>query len=391
MVATSPNPNYHFNSDTIRTVVIVPATLTVINTTADMVKVYDGTLDANVTYAGDINVYPGDNVTLTATAKFTDQYPGDGKTIIAHYTISGADVNSYVLDTCYKIVGTPNSATILAPITPNNAYGTDGGGYQNSYDPAYAGFRGYCSDTATVTYKLAKINGVSAVVDEYTLIFDAKAQAEGFANVTTYTSTLNDTTIQFLIPDTANAGDYTTKLDLRNSAYPTYTGDTITIKFSVGMNKDYVTAIFGNVLTIVNKGEVANYDQYNWFCNGVEMGQYGQYYQDLNGLSSSSYYYVQLTNSTTGETVRTCPQSFVDVLAEDSVFLSTYPNPTTSKANVKVANGKANHTLRVMNVMGQVIFTTKFEGENYNLDLDGYANGTYTVTVDGATVRVIKK
>ncbi len=392
VIASSPNPNYHFNEDTIRTIVIVPATLTVTGTTAEMVKFYDNTRDAVVTNPGTLNtVYGSDNVTLTTTALFTDQYPGEGKTIVAHYTISGTDASSYKLDTAYAIVGDSNSATILAPITPNTAYGSDGGGYQNSYDPAYAGFRGYCTDTATITFKLAKINGVSAVVDEYTLFFNAAAKAEGFADVTAYTSTVNDTTIQFIIPDTAKAGDYTTKLVLRNSAYPTYTGDTITIKFTVGMNKDYVTAIFGDVLTIVNKGEVAEYDQYNWFCNGVEMGQYGQYYQDPNGLSSSNYYYVQLTNSTTGATVRTCPQSFVDVLTEDSVYLSTYPNPTTSKATVQVTNGKAIHTLRVMNVMGQVVFTTKFEGENYDLDLNGYANGTYTVTVDGATVRVIKK
>ena len=157
------------------------------------------------------------------------------------------------------------------------------------------------------------------------------------------------------------------------------------------MNKDYVTAIFGDVLTVVNKGEVLNYDQYNWFCNGVEIGQYGQYYQDPNGLSSSNYYFVQLTNSTTGAVARTCPQTFVDVLAEDSVFLYTYPNPTTDNVNVTVSNERTTHVLSVMNVMGQVIFTTKFEGENYDIDLSGYANGSYTITVDGATVRVIKK
>lgn len=389
--ASSPNPNYHFNADTIRTVVIVPATLTVTGTTAEMVKVYDGTRDAVVTNPGTlVTVYGSDDVQLTTTALFTDQYPGDGKTVVAHYTISGADAASYVLDTAYAIVGLSNSAVILAPITPNPLYG-NGGGYNNSYDPAYAGFNGYCTDTAIITYRLAKINGVAAVVDQYTLFFDAKAQSEGFTSVTTYTNTVDDTTIMFLIPDTAKAGDYSAKLVLLNSAYPQFVGDTINIRFTVGMNKDYVTAIFGDVLTIVNKEELLDYDQYNWFCNGVEIGQYGQYYQDPNGLSSSNYYYVQLTNSTTGASVRTCPQSFVDVLTEDSVFLSTYPNPTTSKANVQVTNGKSTHTLRVMNVMGQVVFTTKFDGESYSLDLDGYANGAYTVSVDGATVRVIKK
>ena len=49
------------------------------------------------------------------------------------------------------------------------------------------------------------------------------------------------------------------------------------------------------------------------------------------------------------------------------------------------------HTLRVMNVMGQVILTTTFEGNECSVNLSDYAQGTYTVSVDGTTVRVIKK
>lgn len=395
VVASSPNPNYHFNADTVRTIIVVPATLTVTGTTAEMVKLYDGNRTATVTNPGTLNtVYGNDDVQLAVEALFTDQYPGEGKTVVAHYTISGANATSYVLDTAYSIVGDSNSAVILAPITPNPYYG-NGGGYNNSYDPAYVGYNGYCTDTAYITYKMAKVNGVAPVVDQYTLFFDAKAQAEGFVDVTTYTNTYDDTTVMFVIPAAAKAGDYTAKLVLLNSAYPQFVGDTINIKFTVGLNKDYVAAIFGDVLTIVNKGELEGYDQYSWYCNGIEQGYYGQYYQDPNGLSSSNYYFVQLTNSTTGDVIRTCPQSVVDVLAEDQVFqpvVSTYPNPTTDKVSISVENStNTNHTLRVMNVMGQVIFTTTFEGDNYSLNLDGYALGSYTISVDGTTVRVIKK
>lgn len=386
IIARSPNPSYHFNADTVRTIIIVPDTLTVIGTTVEDTKLYDGTFTAVVTNPGTLQtVHGNDQVILTTTALFTDATPGDGKTIVAHYTISGADVASYVLDTNSAVI-VRNAATIVAPITPNTLYGPNGGGYQNNYGGPTLSYEGFCTNTATVNFKLTSGNP-----DQFKLAFNAAAQAQGFADVA-WTATVDDTTIQFAIPDTADGGDYTVTLTLRESAYPQYESAPITINFAVGMNKDYVTAIFGDVLTIVNKDEMVNYDQYNWFCNGTEIGEYGQYYQDPNGLSSSNYYYVELTNSTTGAKARTCPQSFVSVLTEDSVFLATYPNPTSGKVSVNVANSKTTtHTLRVMNIMGQVLYTTKFEGESYDIDLEGYANGTYTITVDGTTVRVIKK
>lgn len=389
VIASSPDPNYHFNADTVRTVVVVPDTLTVVGTTVEDTKLYDGTYTAVVTNPGTLaTVHGSDQVTLTTTAIFTDATPGDGKTIVAHYTISGADVANYVLDTNYMAI-VVNSGVIVAPILPNTYYGTNGGGYQNVYDNTYVGFQGYCSDTATVTFKLTSGNP-----DEYKLAFNAAAQAEGFTDVA-WTTTVDDTTIQFLIPATAKAGDYSVNLTLREAAYPQYESAPITINFTVGMNKDYVTAIFGDVLTVVNKGEVENYDQYSWYCNGTELGYYGQYYQDPNGLSSSNYYYVVLTNSTTGAVARTCPQTVVNVLTEDQVFqptVSTYPNPATNMMTVNVENSNlTTHTLRVMNVMGQVILTTTFEGNECSVNLSDYAQGTYTVSVDGTTVRVIKK
>ena len=389
VVASTPDANYQFNADTVRTVVVVPDTLTVTGTTVEDTKLYDGTYTAVVTNAGTINtVHGNDDVQLTTTALFTDATPGDGKTIVAHYTISGADVDNYVLDTNYMAI-VVNSGVIVAPIMPNVYYGTHGGGYQTVYDNAYVGYEGYCSDTATVTFKLTSGNP-----DQYKLVFNAAAQAEGFADIA-WTNTVNDTTIQFIIPTGAKAGDYSVVMTLREAAYPQYESSPITINFSVGMDKDYVTAIFGDVLTIVNKGEVADYDQYSWYCNGNELGYYGQYYQDPNGLSSSNYYYVRLTNSTTGAVAQTCPQTVVTVLGEDEVFqpvVSTYPNPATSQTTVNIENStNETHTLRVMNVMGQVVMTTTFEGNECNINLDGYAQGTYTVSVDGTTVRIIKK
>lgn len=389
IIASSPDSNYHFNADTIRTIIIVPDTLTVVGTTVEDTKLYDGTYDAVVTNPGTLQtVHGNDQVTLTTTALFTDATPGDGKTIVAHYTISGADVASYVLDTNYAVI-IRNSATIVAPIVPNSYYGPHGGGYyaNNGFSMSYEGF---CTDTATINFRLSSGNP-----DQYKLAFSANAIAEGFTDVA-WSNTLNDTTIQFLIPTNAKSGKYTVAMTLRESAYPQYESSPINIDFWVNLDKDYVVAIFSDVLTVINKGELDDYDQYEWYCNGTSLGEYGQYYQDANGLSSSNYYYVELSSSTDAtKRARTCPQSVVTVPTEDNVFnptVTTFPNPTKDMVNVSV-NGSTKdiHTLTVMNVMGQMVLSTTFSGNETNVDLNGLAQGTYTITVDGTTVRVIKK
>ena len=383
IVATSPNSNYHFNSDTVRTLVVVPDTLKVTGTTVESNKMYDGNSIAVVTNPGTLNnVHGTDQVTLNTIAQFTDAIPGTGKTIVAYYTIGGADVANYVLDTNYAII-VRNSATIMAmPTSCNNVY-TSGAGT--------ATMGGFCGDTATIVLSFPFTTGLP---DQFSLTFPADAQSEGFADVN-WANLTNDSIIEFIIPAAAASKDYTVQLKLRQAAYPTLESTPITLTFHVNMNKDYAVAIFGDVISIVNKGDMEQFDYYQWYRDGAIIpGATAPYYQDPTGLTGHTYF-VELYSSTTGIFTHTCPQDVVDVPAESDVFnpvVSTYPNPTTDKISVNVSNTDSDiHVIRMMNVLGQVIVNTTFEGNETSIDMSDYAQGTYTVTVDGITVRVIKK
>ena len=384
VIATSPDSNYHFNADTVRYIKIVHDTLTVTGTTVEAMKIYDANYTATVINPGTLQtVHGSDVVNLTVSAQFTDATPGDGKTIVAHYTISGPDANKYVLDTAYAAIVVNSGVIMAAPTGCNNVYTGSG-------SSAGASLGGFCDDTATIILSYPFTTGLP---DQYSLTFSSDALNEGFADIT-WVPVINDTIVQFVIPANAASKDYSVQLKLRQAAYTALESTPITINFHVNMNKDYVVAIFNDVLTIVNKGEMTQYDQYRWYHDGVYTGVDGQYYKEASG-SLTGTYHVELRNSSTGATTRTCPQDILTVPTEDNVFdpiVNTYPNPSTDNINVSIDNSTSDlHTLRVMNIMGQTMVNTTFSGSETSVNMSSFARGTYTVTVDGITVRVIKK
>ncbi len=81
---------------------------------------------------------------------------------------------------------------------------------------------------------------------------------------------------------------------------------------------------------------------------------------------------------------------------EDELFksnLTVYPNPTNSL--VTISNIPENASLILTNMQGQVILNVKNDSSQFKIDLSGYPNGMYIITVryDGEliTQRIIKK
>lgn len=75
----------------------------------------------------------------------------------------------------------------------------------------------------------------------------------------------------------------------------------------------------------------------------------------------------------------------VNVAAENESFKGAIivPNPTTGQAKYTLAEydeGK-NYTLRVVDILGQVIFETKLAGPEYLIDLSSHQNGIYFIQV----------
>lgn len=348
-------------------------------------KFYDGNNSAVITtYATLEGVLGDDEVVLdmdNVNAQFSDATVGEGKPIIVNYNITGADVSNYYLDTTMAII----------------AY--DGAILENyvMMDTAANGIAvnafGYCSGSDTIRYFMTSGNP-----DEYKLIFSDEAHAQNFVDVDwTTLDAANAGTIVLNIPADADFGLYTVKLLFRNSTHPNLTSDTITIGFNVNLPKTYTMPLFSDVIALVDTCHC--FTDIHWFhstdggatWNEVTeaAGQY--YYQEVGGLTGEYRVMAKMN----GVAAASCPQDDVTTLIADEAApakVSVYPNPASDLANITVSNSRtATHSLRVMSIMGVEMVNTTFNGDTYQLNLGNLANGSYTVSVDGIVVRVIKK
>lgn len=88
--------NYIAPNDTMLYSDIIPRKTVVVGTTVEKSKVYDGSVDAEVTYAGVIrNLVWFENVEFDVTAGYQDRNVGTNKTVYLYYTIKGEDAANY--------------------------------------------------------------------------------------------------------------------------------------------------------------------------------------------------------------------------------------------------------------------------------------------------------
>lgn len=348
-------------------------------------KFYDGTNAAVITtYATLEGVLGDDEVVLdmeNVNAQFSDATVGEGKPIIVNYNITGADVSNYYLDTTTAIIAYDGAIIENYVMMDTAANGIE----VNAF--------GYCSGNDTIRYFLTSGNP-----DEYKLIFSDEALAQNFVDVDwTALDATNAGTIVLNIPADANFGLYTVKLLFRNSAHPNLVSDTITIGFNVNLPKTYTMPLFNDVIALVDTCHC--FTDIHWLhstdggATWTEIteaaGQY--YYQEVGGLTGEYRVMAKMN----GVATTSCPQDDVTTLIADEAAPTTvgvYPNPTADRANITITNSRnATHSLRVMSIMGVEMVNTTFNGDTYQLELGNLANGSYTVSVDGIVVRVIKK
>ena len=69
-----------------------------------------------------------------------------------------------------------------------------------------------------------------------------------------------------------------------------------------------------------------------------------------------------------------------------------YPNPVVNTTTVTIENSyNYEHTLRVVNFNGWEVLRSTFEGNETKVDMGGYMQGNYMISVDGVVVKVMKK
>ena len=345
-------------------------------------KFFDGNDTAEVTTMAEISgVLGNDEVFLgNVYAKFSDAAIGENKSIVVFYGIAGVNVANYKIDTNAVLVATDGA--ILAPFVVNEDTATNG---------ISVNARGYCVGSDTIRYFLEDGSGVP---DEYNLIFsDAAFVNAGWQSL----DASNPGVILIDIPANTPSGLYSAKLVFRNSNHNTLVSDTSYIGFVVNLPETYTMPLFSDVIALVDTCQC--FSDIHWFHSTdggatwteVTEAQGMYYYQEEGGLTGQ-YYVAAKVN---GVAMFTCPQDDVTTLLADdqqSAKVSVYPNPAADRAVISVSNSRNDvHTLRVMSIMGVEMENTTFCGDSYSINLAGYANGSYTVSVDGIVVRVIKK
>lgn len=387
VVAAPQNPVYTLEADTVKYFTVTKAEVSVDAATVefDSVKFNDGTSDVNVTNIGTLTgVLGNDMVMHNTTARYSDATSATGKSIIAYFSLVDGDTANYTLDTNAALLTT--NGVIMDSITLNSDYAEQG---------IAVNVKGYCTGGDTIRYDIQ--NGAP---DEYNLIFSsADVTNQHFTNAGwTAIDPSNPGIILVDIPAEAAMGDYTVALLFRNSAYPDLTSDTARFQIHINLPRTYTMPLFDDVIALVDTCHC--FTDIHWYhstdggatWNEVTEAQGKYYYQEEGGLTGE-YYVVANMN---GVATRTCVQSDMETQISDEApatpAVTAYPNPTVDRVTVSIANSDArSHTVRVMNVMGVTTDEVTFDGDNTTLDFSRYANGSYTISVDGIAVRVIKK
>ncbi len=371
------------------TLTILPATVYVSGATVETAKFADDNTEAMVTNSGILNNVQGtDAVTHTTVAAFNDATVGDNKTITLSYALVGEAtmLENYTLNPSTEVYST--NAYIIEPMTPDtNRTGDDTTMVKDGID-IYA--YGYCTGGSYgIRYHL-----VSGNPDQYKIDFaDARFTDVSWTDLVTPGA---EGTIEVDVPADLPTGDYQLTVTFRDSRFTWLESNPITVTFHVNLPETYTMPLFGNVIALVDTchcfSDIQWYHRADASSDWVAIpGANGYYYHATDGELSGEFFIKAKMN---GMETFTCPQTDMSTLikdSEDQLEVSAWPNPTRERVNVSVRGSMQDvHTLRVISTVGVEIESRTFEGDSTVIDMSGYQQGNYMVSVDGVVVRVIR-
>lgn len=353
---------------------ITPRPLSFSGTHVRLCKEYDGNDDAIVLYGGfATNLVEGDSIDFVTHAYYDSPDAGHNKTISVSYSYPdgffGFANYSFPAPEVYSTEGKIIMPTILTDMNDDG-------------DKFDVDDQGVCQSTnAPICFSLQQ--GEPCL---YTILFSEEALNQGFVNIIggAINTNIGYDTIYFAVPENAAHGTYWFDIFLTNEAE--VSTDTVRVSFTVNYPNSYITAIFEDVISIVNTDEMFN--TYQWYRNGEELsGATKPYYQELGGLNGS--YYVELDRGTATQG-HTCPLFFTPS-AEGIKTLTVTPNPIQSSASLSLTGFDNNtHILNIYNAFGQRVLSLTFEGTDYSIDLSAIPQGVYIIDVDGVNIKTIK-
>jgi len=331
---------------------------------------------------GTYTVNPGTEVTIKAT-------PAEGFHLASWS--NGAEVNE---DGTQKIKVTED-INIVANFTSPFAIAMDtdhkaeaaNSEVQNGFE---INTYGYCNDNS---YRL-KYYLLSGEPDQYKVEFDDN---RFFDTDWTELATVGpEGTIDLEIPADIPTGDYSMKVTFRNSNYTTFDSEPIEVSFHVNLPETYTVPLYDNVIALVNTCEC--FTDVQWYHRDNSnadwqaiSGATGYYYRQVGGLTGEYFVSAKMN----GVSTYTCPQTDVKTLygaPKKVAKVHVSPNPIENNATVSIEDTEnLEHSLRIINVMGNVIEVRTFNGNSTSIDMGAYPTGSYMINVDGIGVKVIRK
>ena len=173
------------------------------------------------------------------------------------------------------------------------------------------------------------------------------------------------------------------------------TSDVYSMKASVNLPNDYMTDIFTDVVSIINKVDLNNpsdltprFNAYQWYLDGEEIpGATKPYYQQIGGLEGT--YHVRVT-TLDGHTLYTCPKTFDG--SNKTASLAVYPNPVITIVNIELSvDSGAAHSVTIVDNKGLNVYNGQFTGSHTSVDMSSFETGYYIIIVDNLKANVVKK
>ena len=359
---------------------------------AQIAKFADGHASAVVLNKGILNgIKLNDPVDHVTTATFSSASVSEHLTITLFYELTGdaALINNYDLQPTSEVFTT--EGVIIEPFIPDDDHQPEEGEQVEVEEGIDVYAYGYCDGNG---YSL-KYHLNSGNPDQYKIDFaDSR-----FYNVD-WTDLVNagkDGTIEIDIPEDVPTGDYSMTVYFRDSRFPWLESRALTVTFHVNIPETYVTPLFENIIALVDTCNCFTDIQWYYRANDGEPwnpieGATG-FYHRVNGKLTGQYFVSAKMN---GEHTYTCGQTDMETLygadKPPVVTVHAYPNPVITTTTVTIENSESNeHDLRIVDLKGVEMFNTKFQGNETVVDMNGYLQGYYMISVDGVTVKVLKK
>ena len=356
-------------------------------------KFADGHAGAEVTKQGTLNgIKLNDAISHVTTAAFSSADVAEHLTITMFYEMTGdaALLKNYNLDPTSEIFST--EGVIIEPFIPNDEHEPEDEEQVEVQEGIDVYAYGYCDGSG---YSL-KYHLNSGNPDQYKIEFeDSRFTDVDWTNLTT---TGKDGTIDIQIPVDMPTGDYSMTVYFRDSRFTWLESQKFNVTFHVNLPETYVTPLFDNTIALVDTCNCFTDIQWYWRANSSDPwqpipGATGHYYHAEGKLTGE--YFVKA--SMNGVPTYTCGQSDMETLYGEgqnapAAQVKAYPNPVVNTTTVTIENSlEWQHSLRIVNLMGIEVLNTSFEGNETSVEMSGYPQGNYMISVDGIVVKVMKQ